>query len=128
MKPDAIVSIPVDVVSSRSVFKKADDAGIKIVFMAARTTRGRQGLYRGCVGGQLRQRCRVSPDNGRIARRTRQDSDGLSMTRISLLRASATRRLKNHEKTLKSQDNAAQPPFSVRAACGYAASAVAGQV
>jgi ribose transport system substrate-binding protein len=33
MKPDAIVSIPVDVVSSRSVFKKAADAGIKIVFM-----------------------------------------------------------------------------------------------
>ncbi|GMO30442.1 MAG: substrate-binding domain-containing protein [Termitinemataceae bacterium] len=33
MKPDAIVSIPVDVVSSKNVFKKASAAGVKIVFM-----------------------------------------------------------------------------------------------
>ncbi|MEA4854528.1 MAG: substrate-binding domain-containing protein [Christensenella sp.] len=33
LKPDAIVSIPVDVVSSASAFKQAADAGIKLVFM-----------------------------------------------------------------------------------------------
>jgi ribose transport system substrate-binding protein len=33
MKPDAIVSIPVDPVSSSSAFKKASAAGIKLVFM-----------------------------------------------------------------------------------------------
>ncbi|MDR1291794.1 MAG: substrate-binding domain-containing protein [Clostridiales Family XIII bacterium] len=33
MKPDAIVSIPVDVVSSESTFKKAAAEGIKLVFM-----------------------------------------------------------------------------------------------
>lgn len=33
MSPDAIVSIPVDAVSSESAFRKASDAGIKLVFM-----------------------------------------------------------------------------------------------
>jgi ribose transport system substrate-binding protein len=33
MNPDAIVSIPVDPVSSASAFKKAVDAGVKLVFM-----------------------------------------------------------------------------------------------
>lgn len=33
LQPDAIVSIPVDVVSSASAFKKAADAGVKLVFM-----------------------------------------------------------------------------------------------
>ena len=33
LKPDAIVAIPVDVVSSASAFKKAADEGVKLVFM-----------------------------------------------------------------------------------------------